>query len=84
MNQVTYTGLGQLHGNIHTNGTYKNNNNTTPHNLAPSDLNLFESLKACLGGQKFQTCELKHSIVNSLCSQDKTIYAAGTGNLLGQ
>jgi hypothetical protein len=28
-NKVTYTGLEQLHGNIHTNGAHKNNDNTT-------------------------------------------------------
>jgi hypothetical protein len=80
---VTCTELEQPHENIHTNGAHKNNNNTTPHNLAPSDLHLFVPLKEYLG-QKFQTGELKHGILNGLCGQDKTFYAAGTSNLMGQ
>jgi hypothetical protein len=45
---------------------------------------LFKPLKEYVGGQKFQTDELKHGVPNGVCSQDKTVYAAGINNLLGQ
>jgi hypothetical protein len=53
--------------------------------LTPSDFHLFGLVKLHLGGQKFQTDdELKCSVLNWLCSQDKTLYAAGISNLPGQ
>jgi hypothetical protein len=49
--------------------------------LAPSDFHLFEPMKVHLGGQTFQAdVGLKHSVLNWLCSQDKTFYAASISN----
>jgi hypothetical protein len=52
--------------------------------LASSDFHLFGPLKVHLGEQKFQTDDkLKCGVLNRLCSQDKTFYAAGIINLPG-
>jgi hypothetical protein len=46
---------------------------------------LFGPVKVYLGGQKFKTDDdLKCDIVNWLCSQDKTVYAAGISSLPGR
>jgi hypothetical protein len=60
--------------------------NHTPYNpdLPPSDFHLFGSMKVHPGRQKFRTDdELKCSVMNWLCSQDTTCYAAGISNLPG-
>jgi hypothetical protein len=54
-------------------------------NLVPSDFHLFGPMKVHLGGTNFQNDdELKHGVLNWLCSQDKTFYAAGISNLPGR
>jgi hypothetical protein len=53
--------------------------------LTTSDFHLFGPLKLYPGGQKFQSDdELKCSVWNWLCSQDKTLYSAGVSSLPGQ
>jgi hypothetical protein len=53
--------------------------------LAHSDFHLYGPMKVHLRGQKFQTDdEFKPGVLNLLFSQDKTFYAAGISNLLGQ
>jgi hypothetical protein len=52
--------------------------------LVPSDFHLFGPMKVHLG-RKFQTDnELKHGVLNWLCSKDKTFYAAAIINLPGR
>lgn len=45
------------------------------------DFHLFHPMKLLLGGQEFENDELKFIAINWLCSQDKTIDAAGINNL---
>jgi hypothetical protein len=51
--------------------------------LTPSDFHFFGPVKLYLGRLKFQTDgEVKCSVLNWLCGQDKTFYTVGISNLL--
>jgi hypothetical protein len=58
--------------------------NHFPYSLdsAPSDYHLFGPMKDHLGGQKFKTDdELKHSVLNWLCSEPTSLHAASISTL---
>jgi hypothetical protein len=51
--------------------------------LATSDFHLFGPMKVHLEGQICQTNdELKHGLVNWLCTHDKSFYAAGNARTM--